>query len=326
MKKFLIPAIIILFMQLPAQISFKADKAQLFTGERFKVELSLSYPAGAVVDSSFFKSDAGTDFEKVSDSLLSSQKSGGMIKEKRILTYSAFADSGAHPFALPPFRFVFQNQPQELLSDSVLITVLPLLSTSAPAYADSLIKKVANPKDSTEMILPIMNIVKYQLSAKEKWLIFWSLLALAVVIAAIYFYLRKKKNAVAPVVEVKIKKEPAHLIAQRKLDALKADKLPAKGEYKEFSVRLSLIIREYLENRYEFNAAELTTYELKLESRKFITEDSVNTTLDRFLDNTDLVKFAKFVPLSQDLDDYFEQAEKLIVQTCSQNSNENHKE
>ncbi len=313
-------------MQLPAQISFKADKAQLFTGERFKVELSLSYPAGAVVDSSFFKSDAGTDFEKVSDSLLTSQKSGGMINEKRVLTYTAFADSGAHPFALPPFRFVFQNQPQELLSDSVLITVLPLLSTSAPAYADSLIKKVANPKDSTEMILPIMTIVKYQLSSKEKWLIFWSLLALAAVIAAIYFYLRKKKNAVARVVEVKIKKEPAHLIAQRKLDALKADKLPAKGEYKEFSVRLSLIIREYLENRYEFNAAELTTYELKLESRKFITEDSVNTTLDRFLDNTDLVKFAKFVPLSQDLDDYFEQAEKLIVQTCSQNSNGNHQE
>jgi len=68
MKKFLITALIIMFMQLPAQISFKVDKGQLYTGERFKVELSLNYPAGAVVDSTFFKSEAGADFEKVSDS------------------------------------------------------------------------------------------------------------------------------------------------------------------------------------------------------------------------------------------------------------------
>lgn len=303
-----------------AQINIKTDKNQLYTGERFKVELELSYPASVIIDSAFYKFDKIGEFEKISDSLINKQNSGRNIREKHSLSFTSFADSGSYYFTFPVFRYIKNKQTFELKSDSLKIMVLPLLSSQRPAYADSLIKKVSNPKDSSQFILPIKNIAKYQLSSREKWIIFWSVIGLLLATIVIYFLMKNKKTKIKPVQEIKTKKEPAHLIALRQLAVLRNEKLPDKGEYKDYAVRLSLIIREYLENRFEFNAAELTSSELKIQCRKFIDDSKTFESIDQFLDNTDLVKFAKFIPMHEDLEDYFSQAEKFIEQTKNENN------
>jgi hypothetical protein len=89
---------------------------------------------------------------------------------------------------------------------------------------------------------------------------------------------------------------PAEDIALEKLESLKRSSLLEQGLVKEFHVRLSETIREYLGGRYHFDSLELSSEELIAALRgSSITADELNETLD-FLSDTDLIKFAKVIP------------------------------
>ncbi len=107
---------------------------------------------------------------------------------------------------------------------------------------------------------------------------------------------------------------PAEEIAREKLKALRESNLLELGQIKDFHVRLSEAIREYLGNRYRFDSLERSTEELIVELK--------NSTIGRvdfeytseFLGETDLVKFAKMIPTLEEsralLDKSFEFVEK----------------
>jgi hypothetical protein len=110
----------------------------------------------------------------------------------------------------------------------------------------------------------------------------------------IYLYLRFRKKK--PLFTKQPQDLPAHLIAFAELDRLKNDKLWEKGKVKEFYIRLSDIIRRYLENRYTFRAMESVTDEILLDFRKVNQEDDVKEMLTGILQTSDMVKFAKWDP------------------------------
>ncbi|MBU1636414.1 hypothetical protein KKC97_01975 [bacterium] len=89
---------------------------------------------------------------------------------------------------------------------------------------------------------------------------------------------------------------PAHEIAVTQLIALRDKKYPERGMLKEFFSEFSEIIRRYIENRYGFPALEMTTYELEY---KFDAPDFPALLQQRLLPalrESDLVKFAKYIP------------------------------
>jgi hypothetical protein len=89
---------------------------------------------------------------------------------------------------------------------------------------------------------------------------------------------------------------PAEEIALEKLKALRQSGLLEEGNIKEFHVRLSETIREYLGNRYRFDSLERSTEELVTELRRTtIGKIEFEATVE-FLQDTDLVKFAKMIP------------------------------
>jgi hypothetical protein len=89
---------------------------------------------------------------------------------------------------------------------------------------------------------------------------------------------------------------PAEEIAIEKLEALQASAHLAEGRHKLFHILLSEAIREYLGNRYGFDSLERSTEELLVElKRRKLDRTMFNRMLD-FLSETDLVKFAKYVP------------------------------
>ncbi len=91
--------------------------------------------------------------------------------------------------------------------------------------------------------------------------------------------------------------EPAHVIAFRELEKLKNEKLWQNGETKKYYIRLTEIIRQYLENRFGVNSLELTTSETleALVKTGFKKDESFNK-LRSVLTGADLVKFAKYKP------------------------------
>jgi hypothetical protein len=123
------------------------------------------------------------------------------------------------------------------------------------------------------------------------------------------FFLNKSEEMV-------VKKDPAYVIALRKLDILKAKNFPSQGKIEEYYVELSSIIRYYIEDRFNIRAPEMTTeeflYNLKDSADLETRQKSV---LREFLTATDKVKFARFSPLPEEIEDSFAVAHKFVEET-----------
>jgi hypothetical protein len=132
----------------------------------------------------------------------------------------------------------------------------------------------------------------------------WILGALAVALligAGIWFYI-KKRNPLKALIREKPKESP-HVIALRKLDHIKKEKLWQKGQVKQFYSDISEILRHYIEDRYGVPAPEQITSEIMAALRNIdLPDDKVASRARQILDLADLVKFAKFEPLPDEND------------------------
>ncbi|MEE8575163.1 MAG: hypothetical protein V3T30_07105 [Thermodesulfobacteriota bacterium] len=110
--------------------------------------------------------------------------------------------------------------------------------------------------------------------------------------------------------------KPAYEIAYEQLRQLKAMDLPGKGRTKEYYIKLSDIVRHYLEDRFSYRAPEMTTEEF-METIKKATEmlDEHKDLLKDFLSHCDMVKFARYGPTPLEILDSFRAAERLVDQT-----------
>ena len=90
---------------------------------------------------------------------------------------------------------------------------------------------------------------------------------------------------------------PAHEIALEALNALIAKDLLMQKEFKQYYIELSEIIRTYIEGRFFIKALEETSYEILNDiHQQEITEESYSA-LKELLELSDLVKFAKYLPI-----------------------------
>ncbi len=110
--------------------------------------------------------------------------------------------------------------------------------------------------------------------------------------------------------------DPPWTIARRELEQLQKDDLPSQGRAKEYYVRLSDIVRHYLEGRFGIQAPEMTTEEF-LEHLKHtaILNELQKTFLQDFLTQSDMVKFAKRAATAAEMQQSFELAGQLIDET-----------
>ena len=77
------------------------------------------------------------------------------------------------------------------------------------------------------------------------------------------------------------------------LDRLLKKGLPGRGRYKDFYVELTMVVRRYVQRKYGIKAPHLTTEEFFAELANSNTQTLDNSsTLRKFLESADLVKFA----------------------------------
>jgi len=152
------------------------------------------------------------------------------------------------------------------------------------------------PPDTSAKIFDIAAPYRAPLSMGEilPWLLLVLLLSVIIwlIIKLINKIKKTKKEKVIPVIS-----EPAHIIAFRELEKLQGEKLWQNGETKKYYIRLTEIIRQYLENRFGVNSLEMTTSETlaALVKTGFKKDVSYNK-LKSVLTGADLVKFAKYKP------------------------------
>ncbi len=107
-----------------------------------------------------------------------------------------------------------------------------------------------------------------------------------------------------------------HEWAMDRLQALIDEDLIGQGQVQEFYYRLNAILRQYIELRFGLMAPEMTTEEFldALRTSDALRPDHKES-LERFLAACDLVKYARYEPGSDEVEQVFATARDFIEQT-----------
>jgi hypothetical protein len=160
--------------------------------------------------------------------------------------------------------------------------------------------------------LPLDDIrpIKDAVQVPHDWFWFWILLGTLAIAAGIAYWIWKRRHRV--IVPPPPPPIPPHEAALRALQKLRAENLAVEVFY----VRLSDIVRRYLEERFQLRAPERTTEEFlrDVSHDGTLTEQHKNL-LGAFLTESDLVKFARHRPGEVDRQRAFAAAEKFVEET-----------
>lgn len=167
-------------------------------------------------------------------------------------------------------------------------------------YSDYSILEVARvkitPPDTSAKIFDIVAPYRAPVTLGEilPWLLI-IIVAAAIAWLVMKYLKTRQKSAKADLAPLIL--EPAHVIAFRELEKLRDEQLWQKGEVKGYYSRLTEIVRQYLENRYDVDSLEMTTSDtLRALERKGLKKDRAYNILKSVLTGADLVKFAKYKP------------------------------
>ena len=159
--------------------------------------------------------------------------------------------------------------------------------------------------------------VKEPLTIPLDWVIIFliTLIVLIFLDATYDFYQTYKNKKAEQPMKKKIIRIPAHVRALKALDELEIEKLWQKGMVKEYHSEITGIIRNYFEKRFNLPALELTTSEQMQQLNKVSEAENILTITNEFLNNADMVKFAKFKPLPSVNETMMKQAKEIVTNT-----------
>jgi hypothetical protein len=210
--------------------------------------------------------------------------------------------SGTFPIPALTFEFHDVNNPQEnqykLTTEPIDIEVTSLLG-----------EQLADLK-----IADIEGVIGMPKQKSYLWIWILSGIVIAAVTTGTIIYFRRKH--VKELVRIY---KPAHEIAYERLRILVEQKLIEAGKIKEFYEGISDILRHYIEHRFDLRAPERTTEEFLYEIQYTnVLAGSDKESLGEFLRHCDMVKFAKYSPTNEQIQQMFDHAKKFIEKTKSQ--------
>jgi hypothetical protein len=294
MKKILIIVILLLLcgplFAEPVDLNVKVDKDKITIGDRVKYEVTVEYDNGVEIEPYASGKNLG-EFE-VKDYKVDIPKKtkSGRIISKTVYTIAAFTTG---EFTIPGLRIKYKGpdkQEKEIASNEIKINV----------------ESVKPGPNDTDDIRPLKSPAEMK-NRFFAWLIAACAFFATVISAFIYFKKKKikeEKPALPP--------RPAEEIAKNALSALKEMRLVEKGLIKEYYIRLSDIIRAYIENRYRVFAMDRTTWELFQEMKSKRIERQHIDKINNFLEDCDMVKFAKYTPVRKEIEEIYKKAEEII--------------
>ncbi len=149
--------------------------------------------------------------------------------------------------------------------------------------------------------------------------VFWCSILL-ILLLCVVFYLRVCMRENKPVMaRVRIvKRLLPHQKAMREIEQIKADGMQTSGNQKEYYTRLTDTLRKYIEERFGFNAMEMTSSEIITHLQQAEDKTMIDELRELFT-TADLVKFAKYSTLINENDANLVNAIQFINSTKQEN-------
>jgi hypothetical protein len=127
--------------------------------------------------------------------------------------------------------------------------------------------------------------------------------------ALLWFLLKKMKQKRLPETAPWL---PPEIELEMRIRELRQKNLPQLGEFRQFFISLSDMIKHFIERAYEFNAADFTTVETVEQLKNSETDGEILVHMETLFRQADLVKFARQVPEKETVDVVFQMIAALI--------------
>lgn len=273
------------------KVTASLDSAKILIGDHVHLKINITAPAIQSIQAPVLTDSLIQPFELVEQGKTDTLKIGNEFAIIQNYTISCFNTGKVFFPSLPYFI-----QGQSYLTDSIPLQVETIQL------------------DTTGQLKPIKGPIQVPLTFKEVLPYFyWALLAAAIILGLLYIYrkyFRKKETVLEETII-----EPPHIIALNKLKAIEEEKLWQQDRVKEYYVKVSDTIREYIENRFSIHALEQTTDELMTSLKRARVNASNRAHIERILTFADLAKFAKTQPLPNENADTMRLSVEFVEKT-----------
>jgi len=236
--------------------------------------------------------DSISHIQVVKRSAIDTINVGGVTTFTQMLTITSF-DSGK--WKLGPLQLIMQDRTTGnqtvLQTDSVVLEVLPVDVSNMQNYHD---------------VKDILDV-----EVKPNYWLYVAIAASAIVlIILIWLMVKDSKKKKVELPKPAYKGTPLEHALQQ-IKELEGEDLPAKQQVKLFYTRLSEILRNYFNDRFNVHSSHATSDELMVLLSVYLQDEKYRTEFYQLLRLSDAVKFAKYIPSTEQN----EKAVKTAIET-----------
>lgn len=298
--------------QEPLHVEVKVDHAKISVADQVSVVLEVTAPES-------FDLSLPDPTEKLGEFLVADSRTAqprlvgdGRVLHRRSYVLEPFL---AGQYEIPPFTVGGADKPSSTAEEPEPTAERPETIAKRPnIVTEPIAVEVASVLPQGEQRPELKEIAEPVDMPAPWWPWIVGGIALVALVAALFWWRRRKqfeRDTVPP--------PSPHEFAFAELDKLLALGLLEKGEAKLFYLRLSNVLRHYIEDRFGLRAPEQTTEEFLAElqrSQPFAPKH--NESLQAFLEHCDLVKFAELQPTREEAETTVALCRKFIGETKQQ--------
>ncbi len=265
-------------------------------GDWIVVHISIAHPYNTAIRWSQPDS-LSENFQKLAETKIDTIKQNSFLTENRTLTITTF-DTGA--LLIPSFNFFYEDENHKVnsvSSNALMVQISTVRVDTLKAFKGikpNLIVTTEQKKNQSRLIFIIIGNI------------------ILISATAFYFFRRRKRNVIkATVIKVSAS------TTLEKLKQLEKENLQQTNA-ELYYVKLTLILREYIESKFDVAAFEYTTDKIILYLKEKIKEPNVLERLARDFQLADLVKFAKVNPSADENKNAMNTAMEFVTKTQTQ--------
>ena len=302
-----LPVVIGLLLSFPlmalgqVQVESRLDSMEILIGEQVHLTLSVAMQQGQKVEMPTYQYSQyitpGVEVLEMS-AADTSELDNGMVRVCKQYTLTSFDEN---LYYIPPMKVRVAGKDYETKSLALKVLTLPV-DTLHP-----------------ENFYPPKDVQDNPFLWSEWSPLFWlSLLVLLLLALVFYLSIRLKDNK--PIIaRVRIvKKVLPHQRAMKEIEKIKEAHLSSSEDQKGYYTRLTDTLRKYIEERFGFNAMEMTSSEIIERLQQADDKQMIDELRELFL-TADLVKFAKYTTLINENDANLVHAVEFINTTKQEN-------
>ena len=294
----------LIYAQKP-KVEARIGSLEILIGEHVPVTVSVEAKSGAHVE---FPTETllPIDIECLGQIVNDDEKlPGNILRQSRSYMLTSFVDT---LYEIPPFKVIVDGEEYQTNSLPLKVLTVEVDTTFVEQFNGP---KYYGPKDVQD--------VEFNWNEDEWGRGLWLTILLPLVLLTIIYlayHLLTNKPVIAKIRIVK--HELPHLKAMKSIERIKAEKMSSSDNQKEYYTKLTDTLRQYINERYGFNAMEMTSSEI-IDRLTHSDDPKSLDELRRLFDTADLVKFAKYSTQINENDANLVNAIDFINQTKLEN-------